>query len=128
MVFIKICTRRQINNAVKKVKAAAIKYRVAHQALVILTPILGKDDKWCSELQILWDDDIRGLPVEGLGEGTRTLSWIWTSGPISSDEAAEPQMVDGLYIILSSFIKFINSSFSTVHSMVSLPSMSYEVE
>ena len=93
-------SQTQINNAVKKIKTAAIKYRVARKALVTLTPILGKDDKWCSELQILGDDDIRGLPVEGLvlGEGTRTLSWIWTSGPISSDEAAEPQMVDGLYI------------------------------
>ena len=118
----------QINNAVKKVKAATIKYCVARLALVILTPILGKDNKWCSELQILWDNDIRGLPVEGLGKGTRTLSWIWTSGPISSDEAAKPQMVDGLYIPLSSFIKFINSSFSTAHSMVSLLSTSYEVE
>ena len=91
-------SQTQINNAVKKVKTAAIKYRVARKALVTLAPILGKDDKWCSELQILRDDDICGLPVEGLGEGTRTLSWIWTSCPISSDEAAEPQMVDGLYI------------------------------
>jgi len=91
-------SQTQINNAVKKVKTAAIKYRVARKALVTLTPILGKDDKWCSELQILEDDDIRGLPVMGLGEGTRILSWIWTSGPISSDEATEPQMVDGLYI------------------------------
>ena len=91
-------SQTQINNAVKKVKTAAIKYRVARMALVTLTPILGKDDKWCSELQVLEDDDIRGLPVEGLGEGTRTLSWIWTSGPISSDEATEPRMVDCLYI------------------------------
>ena len=89
-------SQTQINNAVKKIKTAAVKYCVARRALITLTPILGKDDNWMSELRVLEDDDIRGLPVEGLGEGTRTLSWIWTSGPISSDEAAEPQMVDGL--------------------------------
>ena len=89
-------SQAQISNAVKKVKTAAIKYRVARKALITLAPILGKDNNWCSELRVLEDDDIRGLPVEGLGEGTRVLSWIWTSGPISSDEAAEPQMVDGL--------------------------------
>ena len=89
-------SQTQINNAVKKIKTAAVKYRVARRALITLAPILGKDDNWMSELRVLEDDDIRGLPVEGLGEGTRTLSWIWTSGPISSDEAAEPQMVDGL--------------------------------
>ena len=94
-------SQTQINNAVKKVKSAAFKYRVARMALVTLTPILGKDDKWRAELQVLEDDDIRGLPVEGLGEGTRTLSWIWTSGPISSDEAAEPRMVDGMFPFLS---------------------------
>lgn len=88
-------SQTQMNNAVKKVKTAAIKYRVARMALVALAPILGKDNKWCSDLQDLRDDDIRGLPVEGLGEGTKTLSWIWTTVPISSDEAAEPQMVDG---------------------------------
>jgi hypothetical protein len=93
-----MCLQTQTNNTVKKVKTAAIKYCVAHKALVTLAPILGKDDKWCSELQIIEDDDIQGFPVEGLGEGTRTLSWIWTSSPISSDEAAEPQMVKGLYI------------------------------
>jgi hypothetical protein len=102
-------SQTQISNAVKKVKTAAVKYRVARKALIALAPILGKDDKWCSELQDLKDDDIRGLPVTGLGEGTRTLSWIWTSGPISSDEAAEPQMVDGLKFAFLLLIKFINS-------------------
>ena len=91
-------SQTQISNAVKKVKTAAIKYRVARKALIALASILGKDPKWCSELRVLEDDDIRGLPVEGLGEGTRILSWIWTSGPISSDKDAEPQMVDGLNI------------------------------
>jgi hypothetical protein len=91
-------SQTQISNAVKKVKTAAIKYRVARKALIALASILGKDPKWCSELRVLEDDDIRGLPVEGLGEGTRILSWIWTTGPISSDKDAEPQMVDGLNI------------------------------
>ena len=102
-------SQTQIDNAVKKVKTAAIKYRVARMALIALAPILGKGDNWCSEFQVLEDNDIRGLPVEGLGEGTRTLSWIWTSVPISSDEATEPQMVDGLNIPFLSLIKFINS-------------------
>ena len=103
-------SQTQINNAVKKIKTAAIKYRVARTALTTLAPILGKDEKWCSKLRVLEDDDIRGLPVEGLGEGTRTLSWIWTSGPISSDEAAEPRMVDGLFFHFCHLIIFINSS------------------
>ena len=90
------CSQTQISNAVKKVKMAAIKYHIARRALITLEPILGKNDKCCSELQALEDDDIHGFPNVGLGEGTRVLSWIWTSGPISSDEAAEPQMVDGL--------------------------------
>ena len=108
-------SQTQISNAVKKVKTAAIKYRVARKALITLAPILGKDDNWCSELRVLEDNDVRGLPVEGLGEGTRTLSWIWTSGPISSDEAAEPQMVDGLNIPYLLLINFINSSLSQLY-------------
>jgi hypothetical protein len=102
-------SQTQINNVVKKIQTAAIKYRVARSALSALTPILGKDNKWSSELQVLKDNDIRSLPVEGLGEGSRTLSWIWTSAPVSSDEAAEPQMVDGLIYHLS-LIKFTNNS------------------
>ena len=98
-------SQTQINNAVKKVKTAAIKYHIARKALIALAPILSKDDKWRSELRVLEDDDIQGLPVEGLGEGTRILSWIWTFGPISSDEDAEPQMADGLNI---PFLLFIN--------------------
>ena len=94
-------SQTQIDNALKKVKTAAIKYRVARMALIALAPILGKDN-WCSEFQVLEDNDIRGLPVEGLGEGTRTLSWIWTSVPISSDEATEPRMIDGLNILFLS--------------------------
>ena len=122
-------SQTQIDNAVKKVKSAAIKYRVARMALTTLAPILGKDDRWCSELKVLEDDDIRGLPVEGLGEGTRTLSWIWTSAPISSDEAAEPRMVDGLNIPFPSLVKFINRSCSSIAcSMVPLPSACYEVD
>ena len=121
-------SQTQISNAVKKIKTAAINYRVARTALTNLTPILGRDDIWSSELRVLKDDDIRGLPIEGLGEGTRTLSWIWTSGPISSDEAAEPQMVDG-WIIIFVVNLFINSPFpSTAHSMVPRPSTCYEVD
>ena len=85
-------------------------------ALIALAPILSKDDNWCSEFQVLEDNDIWGLHVEGLGEGTRTLSWIWTSAPISSDEAAEPQMVDGLNIPFLTLTKFINS-FPSQHCM-----------
>ena len=85
-----MCSQTQINNAVKKIKTAAVKYCTTHMALTTLAPILGKDDNWCSKLQVLEDNDIWGLPVVGLAKGTRTLSWIWTSGPISSDEAAEP--------------------------------------
>ena len=51
-------SQTQISNAVKKVKTAAIKYRVARKALIALASILSKDDKWCSELRVLEDDDI----------------------------------------------------------------------
>jgi hypothetical protein len=122
-------SQTQINNAVKKVKNAAIKYCIARTALSTLGPILGKDNTWCFELQVLKDADIHGLPVEGLGEGTRTLSWIWTSAPFSSDETAEPQMVDGLNVPFMSLIKFINSSLpSTACSMVPLTGTRYEVD
>ena len=70
-------------------------------ALIALAPILCKDNL-CSEFRVLEENDIWGLPVEGLGEGTRTLSWIWTSVPIPFDEATEPQMVDGLNILILS--------------------------
>ena len=122
------CSQTQISNAVKKVKTAAIKYCIAHRALITLAPILGKDDKWCSELWALEDDDICGLPVVGLGEGKRVLSWIWTPGLISSDEAAEPQMVDGLIFHFIKLILLIAPFPSSTCSMVPRLSTHYEVD
>lgn len=74
-----------------KVKAHALKYRVAREALACLSLLLSKPETWGQHFQILKEDDVRGLPVEtGLGEGNRTLSWIWLSfgaGAVTLDQA-----------------------------------------
>ena len=104
-------TRSQtaIAQATNKVTAFATKYRVARVALGILAPLLGKEDAWNSEFPILHDDDIKGLPAEGWGEGTRKLSWIWMSRGVSDPDTDEPQLIDGLYSFDMIIIKFTNS-------------------
>lgn len=93
-------TRSQtaIGQATDKVTACVTKYRTARTALSVLAPLLGKGDKWSSQFSDLQDDDIKGLPADGLGEGSRKLSWIWTcQGVVSSPEIDdEPQLIDGL--------------------------------
>jgi len=81
----------------KKTNSYATKYRVARAALSRLAPLLSKGQEWSSEFSVLQDEDIRGLPAEGLGEGGKILSWIWlTPGVATDDEAGEPQVIDGL--------------------------------
>ena len=74
------------------------KYRVAHNALTKLAPLLEKGEGWCSEFRALNDGDVTGLPAEGLGEGWKSLSWIWmTQGVVATDtQAQEHQLVDGM--------------------------------
>jgi hypothetical protein len=91
-------TRSQtaITQATNKVTAFTTKYRAARTALGNLAPLLNKGDKWSSEFLLLQDADIKGLPAEGWGEGTRKLSWIWMSQGVSNAEMDEPQLIDGL--------------------------------
>ena len=88
-------SQTEINKAEKKVKACAAKYRTAHSALCALAQILKKGISWSMELKQLNNDDIKGLPAEGWGEGTRTLSWIWMAPGVASPEMNKPQLIDG---------------------------------
>lgn len=86
-------SQTEIKKTDKKKAMYASKYRHACNALSVLALALGKGDDWALEYQLLHDDDIRPLPYEGLGEGTRTLSWIWTTSGVSEND--EPQLIDG---------------------------------
>ncbi|KAJ8700507.1 hypothetical protein PTI98_003522 [Pleurotus ostreatus] len=73
-----------------QIDRASHRYRVAHAALSVLARFLGKDGSWRAELQELKTEDIRGLGVadiDNLGEGYRTISWIWrTAGTAGNEE------------------------------------------
>lgn len=90
-------TRSQtiISQTQDKITACATKYRVARHALSELEQILGKETLWKGEFRLLTDGDIQGLPREGLGEGKRTLSWIWMASGVSDNAAESPQLDDG---------------------------------
>ena len=88
-------SQSEINNAQKKIQACTTKYRAAHSALRILAEILEKGDTWSMEFRQLNDDDVSGLPAEGWGEGTRTLSWIWMAPGVDNSETNKPQLIDG---------------------------------
>ena len=88
-------SQSEINKAQKKIQACTTKYRAAHSALRILAKILEKGDAWSMEFRQLNDDDVSGLPAEGWGEGTRTLSWIWMAPGVDNSETNKPQLIDG---------------------------------
>ena len=88
-------SQSEINKAEKKIKACAAKYRAAYSALGVLAQILEKGISWSMEFQQLKEDDIKGLPAEGWGEGTRTLSWIWKAPGVVNAEMNNPQLIDG---------------------------------
>lgn len=92
-------TRSQttIQRNLAKVKAAVEKYRKAHSALLVLEPLLGKPTRWAETLNVLADEDVRGMPVAGLGEGRARLSWIWLSPGVAGGEAEVPGLHDGMY-------------------------------
>ena len=78
MVYSKICAlNRRSTKHRKKNQACTTKYHAAHSALHILTEIMENGSTWSMEFWQLNDDDVRALPTDGWGEGTRTLSWIW---------------------------------------------------
>ncbi|KAH0828896.1 hypothetical protein J3R83DRAFT_2296 [Lanmaoa asiatica] len=75
-------TRAQ--NTVKKINAridtAAGRYRDAHAALVMLSPLLRRTG-WNSDLRPLLAEDIRGMSdlLDGETGGRRKVSWIWNT-------------------------------------------------
>lgn len=92
-------TRANVNiqKSRAKVDASAFQYRHAREALVTLGNYLEKPRQWEKVLKVLADDDIRGMST-GLAddtEGTRTLSWIWTTVGVGADESEDPGMNDG---------------------------------
>lgn len=91
-------TRSQtiISQTQNKITACATRYRVARHALSELEQTLGKATSWKRELRLLTDGDIQGLPSDGLGEGKRTLSWIWMTSGVSDNAAESPQLDDGV--------------------------------
>ena len=60
-----------------KMRAAIKKYCTAYKALDAIGTVMAKADGWKNWLKILNDEDIQGLPVDGLGEGYGALLWIW---------------------------------------------------
>ena len=81
-----------------RLKAAVDRYRTAFNALSVLEPLLGKPVYWRHALGPLLDDDIRGLPVDGLGEGRHTLSWIWTVQGVMGGGDQDPGLYNGMFI------------------------------
>jgi hypothetical protein len=88
-------SQSEINKAEKKIQACTVKYRAAHSALCVLAEILKKGNTWSMKFQQLKNDHVKGLPAEGWGEGTRTLSWIWMAPGVVNPEMNKPQLIDG---------------------------------
>ncbi|KAM6489836.1 hypothetical protein JOM56_014648 [Amanita muscaria] len=90
-----------IEHNLSKMRGAIEKYRAAHAALSALESLVTKSNEWRNVLRDLADEDIRGLPVQGLGEGNRTLSWIWMAPGVLESGAsadADPGLHDALRI------------------------------
>ena len=84
-----------------KIRAAVEKYRTSRKALSKLEPFVPHSSQWKKVLRELADDDIRGLPVGGVGEGTRTLSWIWMAQGVlgnETDDDKDPSLHDGGFL------------------------------
>ncbi|KAF9455819.1 hypothetical protein BDZ94DRAFT_1315796 [Collybia nuda] len=99
-----ILVRSQIRNLVLGVQARidnnVSKYREFRTALVRLARPLGKVG-WDSEIQVLQDQDVRGLAAResGSSEGRVAMSWIWRTGEGSGDfDPAGPRMQEALRI------------------------------
>lgn len=62
---------------------------------------LEKPRHWETSLKILTDADVRGMST-GLAddsEGTRTMSWIWTTAGVGVDAVEDPGMNDGMFCV-----------------------------
>jgi hypothetical protein len=78
-----------------KVNAAAQKYRVARKALEALA-ISTFSAGWDTKLPKLEDADIRGMgqAEDGVSEGRRKVSWIWTNYTAVSQAGQDPSLND----------------------------------
>jgi hypothetical protein len=91
-----------IEHNLSKMRGAVEKYRAAHAALSALQPLITKSNEWMNVLRDLADEDIQGLPVQGLGEGNRRLSWIWMAPGVLGSEAnadEDPGLHDGEFLL-----------------------------
>ena len=112
-----------IDGIAQKVKLVASRYRVAREALVALRG----SGQWENELRVLKDEDIcspnasafdienpddvigpdgrlktkkRRLEIERqLGEGRRTLSWIWFNGVGTEDGTGQEELNEGTSLL-----------------------------
>jgi hypothetical protein len=110
-----------ISQAIKKIEFSKTKYRVARNALKGLAPLLEKGEGWILEFRDLRDGDVVGLPATGLGEGWKSLSWIWiTQGTYPGPGAQEHQLADGIRFLISKLhVNGANSITSFATSVVS---------
>jgi hypothetical protein len=97
------------------IAAAAETYKVAHAAMMILSPILGKDAMWQDQLCQLNDEDIHALSVgaDGVSEGKRKLSWIWVIQGVARDVGEDARLHEcmSVIVVLDGYILWIIFSF-----------------
>lgn len=79
-----------------KINLAAVKYRTAREALLVLGAQLRcvPDEHWQQSLRPLADHDMRGLSdgLMGDSEGRRVVSWIWrTHGMCTENDAGSDE-------------------------------------
>ncbi|KAI0655655.1 hypothetical protein C8Q70DRAFT_1047143 [Cubamyces menziesii] len=79
-----------INLLQQKLDTDAARYRAAYAALCSLSPYLKKEtSNWHKALNPLQDSDLRHLAEDesaSFSESRRSLSWIWTTTPLSVKE------------------------------------------
>jgi hypothetical protein len=101
--------RNVIERCTHKIETAAMKYRVAREALTRLSPLLGRVG-WEMTLRVLEAKDIRALTedVQDMdpaarkksewrrSEGRQVVSWIWTTPGVAADDD-DIGLHDGMY-------------------------------
>jgi hypothetical protein len=98
---VKANTRSQTiidHNRVKR-ELAVKKYCAAYSALDSLGESLMQPPEWRIALRPLSENDVRSLPVDGLGEGYTTLSWIWMTSGVMGEGSNELGLNDGMSVI-----------------------------
>ena len=81
-----------------KLKVAVDRYCAAFTALSTLESLLNKPAQWRHGLKPLLDDNIQGLPVDGLDEGHHILSWIWMVQGVMGGGDQDPGLHNGMLL------------------------------